>query len=94
MSALHLNCVVVALFICLCRYKERTELPICLTKQIKLKYPSPSHTYVGYKVHSFPHICETLICVCLQSIHGAGYGHAHVEPLAIGTGLMVIAPAL
>ena len=32
--------LVLNLIIYLCRYKERTELPTCLTKQIKLKYTS------------------------------------------------------
>ena len=81
------------LLICLCRYKERTELPTCLTKQIKLKYPSPSHTYVGYKVSAQP-MYVALIHLCVQSLHGPGYANAHVEPLAIGAGLMVIAVCL
>ena len=35
-----------------------------------------------------------LIHLCVQSLHGPGYANAHVEPLAIGAGLMVIAVCL
>ena len=30
------------------RYTERTPLPRCLTRQVRLKYPSPTNTYTGF----------------------------------------------